>query len=194
MKKSVYVAVLCFCCILICSSCNKLPALCKKATIPESIAHAEEYTEALKEVAEKYSYILEEEEIPEHERERGAIGRYIITIDERSDIYIAISNDDGIEKFRFNYIDHPINDSKLRNYDETLIHSFVDLANCISGKDFSYEECYEFFQEASSDGHTGGVRSIDFWDSWRVIYSFENFNYGMQESIWFAGNTKLSTW
>ena len=145
-------------------------------------------------MAEKYSYILEEEEIPEDERERGAIGRYIITIDERSDIYIAISNDDGIEKFRFNYIDHPINDSKLRNYDETLIHLFVDLANCISGKDFSYEECYEFFQEASSDGQTGGVRSIDFWDSWRVIYSFENFNYGMQESIWFAGNTKLSTW
>ena len=99
-----------------------------------------------------------------------------------------------IFKLGFNYIDHPINDSKLRNYDETLIHSFVDLANCISGKDFSYEECYEFFQEASSDGHTGGVRSIDFWDSWRVIYSFENFNYGMQESIWFAGNTKLSTW
>lgn len=209
-KRAILIGVFSLCCTLICSSCNTIPALCKKVSMSESLEYADQYKEALREVVEKYAYTLIEEEITEESRNAGSIARYRILIDDTSTLYnysmyLTISNHDGIEEFQLTYTDKPNNESRLRNYDETLIHSFVDIANCISGKEFNYEDCYEFFQKDHSlkvpEGRLTdyGYLSLDFWETWRVSYSssgsLDNFSEIVGfERVAFVGNTKLSTW
>ena len=202
-KNAILIGVICLCCTLVCSSCNKMPALCKKVTVSYSIAQVDKYENALKEIAETYSYTFVPDKLTIDKQNSGAIGRYSIQIDDLSDVYIYINNKNEIERFLLIYSDQlSSQDTKLRGYNETLIHSLVDLANCMSGKKFSYDECYEFFQRDHSltqpergvieDDHLG----LDFWETWTVSYGLakDPQTKGFKETVSFDGNTLLSTW
>ena len=104
-------------------------------------------------------------------------------------------NEKRQERFRLEYTDRLTNaNERLHNYDETLIHSLVDLSNRLSGKEFPYEYCYEFLKKSpkptdpnrSVEDH---YRSLDFWDTWRISYQF--YEKTLSETVAFVGDTKL---
>ncbi len=190
MKKSVYLNVLCAFVILTCTSCGY-----GNITVSESMDYLPHYEDSLTAVCESYSYNLEKIEVDESSRELGRIAEYYIQINDTAEIRIYIRVNKVREWFTLEYKDTLDNtDERLHNYDETLIHSIVDLSNCLSGKEFPYEYCYEFLKKSpkptdpnrSVEDH---YRSLDFWDTWRISYQFSEKTFS--ESVVFVGETKL---
>ena len=191
MKKSVYLNVLCAFVILTCTSCGY-----GNITVSESMDYLPHYEDSLTAVCESYSYNLEKIEVDESSRELGRIAEYYIQINDTAEIRIYISVNKGREWFILEYKDTLDNtDERLHDYDETLIHSLVDLSNRLSGKEFPYEYCYEFLKKSpkptdpnrSVEDH---YRSLDFWDRWRIYYRFHEKS--LTEAVIFSGNTKLT--
>lgn len=185
MKKSVYLNVLCAFVILTCTSCGY-----GNITESESLEYLPHYEDSLAAVCESYSYNLEK-------GNGDYFPTYDIQINDTASIRIGIMvNEKRQERFRLEYRDTLANaDERLHNYDETLIHFLVDLSNCLSGKEFPYEYCYEFLKKSpkptdpnrSMEDH---YRSLDFWDRWRIYYRFHEKS--LTEVVIFAGNTKLT--
>ena len=186
MKKSVCLNVLCAFVILTCTSCGY-----GNITESESLEHLPHYEDSLAAVCESYSYNLEK-------GNGDYFPTYDIQINDTASIRIGIMvNEKRQERFRLEYRDILANaDERLHNYDETLIHSLVDLSNCLSGKEFSYEYCYEFLKKSPKPTDPNrsmeelDYRSLDFWDRWRIYYQFSEKS--LTEAVIFVGNTKLT--
>ena len=185
MKKSVCLNVLCAFVILTCTSCGY-----GNITESDSLEHLPHYEDSLAAVCELYSYNLEK-------GNSDYLTTYDIQINDTDYIEIEIMvTQKRQECFSLKYTDKLTNaNERLHNYDETLIHSLVDLSNCLSGKEFPYEYCYEFLKKSpkptdpnrSMEDH---YRSLDFWDRWRIYYQF--YEKSLTEVVIFAGNTKLT--
>ena len=185
MKKSVYLNVLCAFVILTCTSCGY-----GNITESESLEHLPHYEDSLAAVCELYSYNLEK-------GNSDYFPTYDIQINDTASIKIGIMvNEKRQERFRLEYTDRLTNaNERLHNYDETLIHSLVDLSNCLSGKEFSYEYCYEFLKKSPKPTDPNrsmeelDYRSLDFWDRWRIYNQISEKS--LTEAVVFVGNTKL---
>ena len=190
MKKYVCLNIFSVLLVLMCTSCGY-----GNITVSESLDHLPHYEDSLTAVCKSYSYNLEKIEVDESSRALGSIAEYYIQINDTAEIRIYIMIDKGREWFILEYKDTLDNtDERLHNYDETLIHYLVDLSNCLSGKEFPYEYCYEFLKKSPKPTDPNrsveyNYRSLDFWDTWRISYQLSEKTFS--ETVDFVGDTKL---
>lgn len=114
-------------------------------------------------------------------------------IDDRSQINIEIRYKKGHLNFEITYCDQielPIN--KLRGYDQELITSLVDTANCLSWKKYPYDICYKFLTNpqkgrSSSLGIESRTQPLDLKEEWTISYNLQDNQGSLEEKVIFEG-------
>lgn len=116
----------------------------KLLTIKQSEKNFPVYESDLIEVANNYNFELIEVEDDSIEDDELSEKTFNITIDDDTEIEIWMKNDalsssaTGRESFSVDYVTH-----KPKSFDVSL---FVDLVNCISGKEITEDFCNEFLK------------------------------------------------
>lgn len=160
----------------------------------EASYHLNEYEASLREVADQYSYSFQRVEVTKKRQSNyRLIAQYEIMIDDRSQINIEIRYKKGHLNFEITYCDQielPIN--KLRGYDQELITSLVDTANCLSWKKYPYDICYKFLTNPEK-GRSGslGIESrtqpLDLKEEWTISYNLQDNQGSLEEKVIFEG-------
>lgn len=130
---------------------------------------------------------------------------FSIQIEKNFLIYIEIENSTnnhspGIERVTVNYRHEHVAEQKSEEFNISL---FVELVNCISGKEISVQECLDFLNasenefspekynlEKTKDQLVLKINYLDFFQNWLLKYEQNSCN---EETLTFWGLTKAST-
>lgn len=194
-------------------------------TIEETRKHIEDIEESLEDIAEKYGYTLEDAPKDIYLDNAYAVKAYIVTLDKNQDIVVVISNDchvndyynndynliaptldkemsltSGVERYN---IYHRINTNECEQ--NFALDFVVDLANAVSGRQTTREECDGFlynvfngdkknitYSENHNDDKIYASEVLNFWENYGVDYTL-NYDNIAKFSLWGLTSTNIAT-
>lgn len=194
MKKAVLTAIPGILCLCLFASCDGM--IPQEVTEAQTKEHIAEYRQELADVSHKYGYTFQEKEATEREYDSGrVIAKYQIEIDETSQVTVRITNKEGEESFSLVYTDQqktPV--SVMRSGNTTLIRSLLEMANCLSGKEYPYEKTRDFLGDSSKgarktrEGELISRRGcLDPGGNWTIDYTLDDT---LKEQVAMNGPTR----
>ena len=195
MKKTVIIMLFAFAFFLFgCANSTEF------VTVEQSQKNFLLYEKSLEDVANQYNLELLRTEDSYFEDNQDRQVHFILKVDAKNRIEIDISNSaigesKGVESFSINYV---IESS--HKHDSYNLPLFVDLANCLSGKELTNDFCEEFLSapESKYAATRHGFQKLNgekiakqhffnFQEDWKIFYTLSAEN---EACLTFSGLTK----